>query len=190
MSMNFSRKATGLVRQAGAWTFSSTTSTSSISRSASRSCSSTCRTDRIRASTCICRPSCVRSSCCRRRWFMRCSPPPCPARAANMSMPAAPFHRSFGFAASWNYTIWCFFYIGVPAAFLGKYGISALFRPLGVYSARRAHRPRQLVLHPARHRAHRHRADRAVRAGLRLRRQSLHEDPELSASSSPRSGWW
>lgn len=38
-----------------------------------------------------------------------------------------------GFAASWNYTIWCFFYIGVPAAFLGKYGISALFRPLGVY---------------------------------------------------------
>jgi amino acid transporter len=39
----------------------------------------------------------------------------------------------FGFAASWNYTIWCFFYIGVPAAFLGKYGISALFRPLGVY---------------------------------------------------------
>jgi amino acid transporter len=38
-----------------------------------------------------------------------------------------------GFAASWNYTIWCFFYIGVPAAFLGKYGVSALFRPLGVY---------------------------------------------------------
>jgi amino acid transporter len=38
----------------------------------------------------------------------------------------------FGFAASWNYTIWCFFYIGVPAAFLGKYGISALFRELGV----------------------------------------------------------
>jgi amino acid transporter len=38
----------------------------------------------------------------------------------------------FGFVASWNYTIWCFFYIGVPAAFLGKYGISALFRELGV----------------------------------------------------------
>jgi len=37
----------------------------------------------------------------------------------------------FGFVASWNYTIWCFFYIGVPAAFLGKYGISALFRELG-----------------------------------------------------------
>jgi amino acid transporter len=39
----------------------------------------------------------------------------------------------FGFVASWNYTIWCFFYIGVPAAFLGKYGISALFRELGVF---------------------------------------------------------
>jgi amino acid transporter len=39
----------------------------------------------------------------------------------------------FGFVASWNYTVWCFFYIGVPAAFLGKYGISALFRALGVY---------------------------------------------------------
>jgi amino acid transporter len=38
----------------------------------------------------------------------------------------------FGFVANWNYTIWCFFYIGVPAAFLGKYGISALFRELGV----------------------------------------------------------
>jgi amino acid transporter len=37
----------------------------------------------------------------------------------------------FGFVASWNYTIWCFFYIGVPAAFLGRYGISALFRELG-----------------------------------------------------------
>lgn len=37
----------------------------------------------------------------------------------------------FGFVANWNYTIWCFFYIGVPAAFLGKYGISALFRELG-----------------------------------------------------------
>lgn len=37
-----------------------------------------------------------------------------------------------GFVANWNYTVWCFFYIGVPAAFLGKYGISALFREWGV----------------------------------------------------------
>ena len=39
----------------------------------------------------------------------------------------------WGFAANWNYTIWSFLYIGVPAAFLGKYGISALARTLGVY---------------------------------------------------------
>ncbi len=38
----------------------------------------------------------------------------------------------WGFAANWNYTAWSFLYIGVPAAFLGRYGISALFRTLGV----------------------------------------------------------
>lgn len=38
----------------------------------------------------------------------------------------------WGFAANWNYTLWSFLYIGVPAAFLGKYGISALTRALGV----------------------------------------------------------
>lgn len=38
---------------------------------------------------------------------------------------------AWGFVANWNYTIWCFFYIGVPAAFLGKYGISTLLRILG-----------------------------------------------------------
>lgn len=38
----------------------------------------------------------------------------------------------WGFAANWNYTIWSFLYIGVPAAFLGKYGISALTRSLGI----------------------------------------------------------
>ncbi|MCL6564488.1 MAG: APC family permease [Firmicutes bacterium] len=43
----------------------------------------------------------------------------------------------WGFAANWNYTIWSFFYIGVPAAFLGRYGISALARELGVL----LHRP-------------------------------------------------
>lgn len=37
----------------------------------------------------------------------------------------------WGFAANWNYTLWSFLYIGVPAAFLGKYGISALTRALG-----------------------------------------------------------
>lgn len=38
-----------------------------------------------------------------------------------------------GFVANWNYTIWSFFYIGVPAAFLGRYGVSALARELGVF---------------------------------------------------------
>ncbi|WP_181363035.1 APC family permease [Sulfoacidibacillus thermotolerans] len=38
----------------------------------------------------------------------------------------------WGFAANWNYTVWSFLYIGVPAAFLGKYGISAVTRILGV----------------------------------------------------------
>jgi amino acid transporter len=41
----------------------------------------------------------------------------------------------WGLAANWNYTVWAFFYIGVPAAFLGKYGISSLFRTLSVYLA-------------------------------------------------------
>lgn len=40
----------------------------------------------------------------------------------------------WGLAANWNYTVWSFFYIGVPAAFLGKYGISSLMRTVGVYS--------------------------------------------------------
>lgn len=38
----------------------------------------------------------------------------------------------WGLVANWNYTIWSFFYIGVPAAFLGKYGISSLMRTIGV----------------------------------------------------------
>jgi amino acid transporter len=40
----------------------------------------------------------------------------------------------WGLVANWNYTMWSFFYIGVPAAFLGKYGISSLMRAIGVYS--------------------------------------------------------
>src|SRR5437879_82116 len=40
----------------------------------------------------------------------------------------------WGLAANWNYTVWSFFYIGVPAAFLGKYGISSLMRTIGVHS--------------------------------------------------------
>ncbi len=40
----------------------------------------------------------------------------------------------WGLAANWNYTVWSFFYIGVPAAFLGKYGISSLMRTVGVNS--------------------------------------------------------
>jgi amino acid transporter len=40
----------------------------------------------------------------------------------------------WGLVANWNYTVWSFFYIGVPAAFLGKYGISSLMRTIGVYS--------------------------------------------------------
>src|SRR6202165_3711441 len=40
----------------------------------------------------------------------------------------------WGLAANWNYTVWSFFYIGVPAAFLGKYGISSLMRTIGVYT--------------------------------------------------------
>jgi amino acid transporter len=38
----------------------------------------------------------------------------------------------WGLAANWNYTIWSFFYIGVPAAFLGRYGLSSLLRTIGV----------------------------------------------------------
>lgn len=38
----------------------------------------------------------------------------------------------WGLVANWNYTIWSFFYIGVPAAFLGKYGLSSFMRTLGV----------------------------------------------------------
>jgi amino acid transporter len=40
----------------------------------------------------------------------------------------------WGLAANWNYTVWSFFYIGVPAAFLGKFGISSLMRTVGVSS--------------------------------------------------------
>src|SRR2546430_2788463 len=38
----------------------------------------------------------------------------------------------WGLVANWNYTVWSFFYIGVPAAFLGRYGISSLMRTIGV----------------------------------------------------------
>lgn len=40
----------------------------------------------------------------------------------------------WGLAANWNYTVWSFFYIGVPAAFLGRFGISSLMRTVGVSS--------------------------------------------------------
>ncbi|MBA7602239.1 hypothetical protein ES703_09325 [subsurface metagenome] len=35
---------------------------------------------------------------------------------------------SVGFAASWSFTIWALFYIGVPCALFSQFGLTALFR--------------------------------------------------------------
>jgi amino acid transporter len=39
----------------------------------------------------------------------------------------------WGFVANWNFTIWCFFYIGIPASFVSRWGLAPIFRTLGVY---------------------------------------------------------
>jgi len=44
----------------------------------------------------------------------------------------------WGFVANWNFTLWCFFYIGVPASLISRWGIAPLCRTLGVYLQRPA----------------------------------------------------
>jgi len=41
-------------------------------------------------------------------------------------------HPLLGFVASWNWVAWMTVYIGVPAAYFAQYGLSGLFRVLGV----------------------------------------------------------
>jgi amino acid transporter len=43
-------------------------------------------------------------------------------------------HPLLGFVASWNWVAWMTVYIGVPAAYFAQYGLSGLFRTLGVAS--------------------------------------------------------
>lgn len=41
-------------------------------------------------------------------------------------------HPVLGFVTSWNWVVWLIAYIGIPAAFLGQYGLSGFFRLFGV----------------------------------------------------------
>jgi len=41
-------------------------------------------------------------------------------------------HPLLGFVASWNWVAWMTVYIGVPAAYFAQYGLSGMFRSLGV----------------------------------------------------------
>lgn len=41
-------------------------------------------------------------------------------------------HPLLGFVASWNWVFWMTVYIGVPAAYFAQYGLSGMFRMLGV----------------------------------------------------------
>jgi APA family basic amino acid/polyamine antiporter len=41
-------------------------------------------------------------------------------------------HPVLGFVASWNWLAWMTVYVGVPAAYFAQYGLSGLFRVLGV----------------------------------------------------------
>jgi APA family basic amino acid/polyamine antiporter len=41
-------------------------------------------------------------------------------------------HPLLGFVASWNWVAWMTVYVGVPAAYFAKYGLSGMFRVLGV----------------------------------------------------------
>jgi len=47
-------------------------------------------------------------------------------------------HPLLGFVASWNWLAWMTVYIGVPAAYFAQYGLSGLFRVLGVATANRS----------------------------------------------------
>lgn len=46
-------------------------------------------------------------------------------------------HPLLGFVASWNWVAWMTVYIGVPAAYFAQYGLSGLFRVLGVATGNR-----------------------------------------------------
>lgn len=46
-------------------------------------------------------------------------------------------HPLLGFVVSWNWLAWMTVYIGVPAAYFAQYGLSGLFRLLGVATANR-----------------------------------------------------
>ena len=46
-------------------------------------------------------------------------------------------HPLLGFMASWNWVAWMTVYIGVPAAYFAQYGLSGMFRVLGVATADR-----------------------------------------------------
>lgn len=46
-------------------------------------------------------------------------------------------HPMLGFVASWNWVAWMTVYIGVPAAYFAQYGLSGLFRVLGVATGNR-----------------------------------------------------
>jgi len=41
-------------------------------------------------------------------------------------------HPLLGFVSSWNWVAWMIVYVGVPAAYFAQYGLSGLFRALGV----------------------------------------------------------
>lgn len=41
-------------------------------------------------------------------------------------------HPVLGFVTSWNWVVWLIAYIGIPAAYLGQYGLSGFFRLFGV----------------------------------------------------------
>jgi len=41
-------------------------------------------------------------------------------------------HPLLGFVSSWNWVAWMIVYVGVPAAYFAQYGLSGLFRSLGV----------------------------------------------------------
>lgn len=41
-------------------------------------------------------------------------------------------HPALGFLTSWNWVVWLIAYTGIPAAYLGQYGLSGFFRLFGV----------------------------------------------------------
>jgi amino acid transporter len=47
-------------------------------------------------------------------------------------------HPLLGFVSSWNWVAWMLVYVGVPAAYFSQYGLSGLFRSLGVITGNAA----------------------------------------------------